>query len=171
MSRRVHFIGICGTAMATVAAMLKKKGIDVRGSDQDVYPPMSDFLAKEGIPFAFATDGVDRLETVPANLRQIIGAGLKPDDALAALTTHAAAIAGVERRLGTLEPGKLGHVVVMTAPFHEERAKVKYVLVDGLKLGVKPEEAARAKAKGGGFRGRGGRGEPVEKAPPEDEGE
>jgi len=46
----VHLIGICGTAMATLAAMLKQKGLDVRGSDQDVYPPMSDFLASEGIP-------------------------------------------------------------------------------------------------------------------------
>jgi UDP-N-acetylmuramate: L-alanyl-gamma-D-glutamyl-meso-diaminopimelate ligase len=43
-------IGICGTAMATLAAMLKRKGLDVRGSDQDVYPPMSDFLASEHIP-------------------------------------------------------------------------------------------------------------------------
>ena len=47
---RIHFIGICGTAMATLAAMLKQKGYDVAGSDQDVYPPMSDFLAAEGIP-------------------------------------------------------------------------------------------------------------------------
>jgi UDP-N-acetylmuramate: L-alanyl-gamma-D-glutamyl-meso-diaminopimelate ligase len=36
--------------MATLAAMLKRKGHDVQGSDQDVYPPMSDFLAAEGIP-------------------------------------------------------------------------------------------------------------------------
>jgi UDP-N-acetylmuramate: L-alanyl-gamma-D-glutamyl-meso-diaminopimelate ligase len=36
--------------MATAAAMLKQKGFDVRGSDQDVYPPMSDFLAAEHIP-------------------------------------------------------------------------------------------------------------------------
>jgi len=36
--------------MATLAAMLKRRGHDVRGSDQDVYPPMSDFLAAEGIP-------------------------------------------------------------------------------------------------------------------------
>ncbi len=50
MADRIHFIGICGTAMATVAAMLKQKGLDVRGSDQDVYPPMSDFLAAEHIP-------------------------------------------------------------------------------------------------------------------------
>jgi UDP-N-acetylmuramate: L-alanyl-gamma-D-glutamyl-meso-diaminopimelate ligase len=47
---KIHLIGICGTAMATLAAMLKRRGYDVRGSDQDVYPPMSDFLAAEQIP-------------------------------------------------------------------------------------------------------------------------
>ena len=46
---RIHLIGICGTAMATLAAMLKSKGFDVRGSDQNVYPPMSDFLHEQGI--------------------------------------------------------------------------------------------------------------------------
>ena len=46
---RIHLIGVCGTAMATVAALLKGRGHDVRGSDQNVYPPMSDFLAAEGI--------------------------------------------------------------------------------------------------------------------------
>jgi UDP-N-acetylmuramate: L-alanyl-gamma-D-glutamyl-meso-diaminopimelate ligase len=50
LSERIHFIGICGTAMATLAAMLKHKGLDVSGSDQNVYPPMSDFLDAEGIP-------------------------------------------------------------------------------------------------------------------------
>jgi UDP-N-acetylmuramate: L-alanyl-gamma-D-glutamyl-meso-diaminopimelate ligase len=46
---RVHFIGICGTAMATLAALLKARGHHVQGSDAQVYPPMSDFLAREGI--------------------------------------------------------------------------------------------------------------------------
>ena len=36
--------------MATLAALLKHRGFDVRGSDEQVYPPMSDFLAAEGIP-------------------------------------------------------------------------------------------------------------------------
>ena len=49
MSKRIHFIGICGTAMATLAAMLKARGHDVQGSDHGVYPPMSDFLAREQI--------------------------------------------------------------------------------------------------------------------------
>jgi UDP-N-acetylmuramate: L-alanyl-gamma-D-glutamyl-meso-diaminopimelate ligase len=35
--------------MATLAALLKSKGFDVRGSDQNVYPPMSDFLVQQGI--------------------------------------------------------------------------------------------------------------------------
>jgi UDP-N-acetylmuramate: L-alanyl-gamma-D-glutamyl-meso-diaminopimelate ligase len=47
---RIHLIGICGTAMATLAALLRHRGHDVRGSDQHVYPPMSDFLAAERIP-------------------------------------------------------------------------------------------------------------------------
>jgi len=46
---RVHLIGVCGTAMATLAALLKHGGNDVSGSDEHVYPPMSDFLAAEGI--------------------------------------------------------------------------------------------------------------------------
>jgi len=47
--KRVHFIGVCGTAMATLAAMLKARGLDVQGSDHGVYPPMSEFLAREQI--------------------------------------------------------------------------------------------------------------------------
>ncbi|MEO6212918.1 MAG: UDP-N-acetylmuramate:L-alanyl-gamma-D-glutamyl-meso-diaminopimelate ligase [Vicinamibacterales bacterium] len=47
--QRIHLIGICGTAMGTVAAMLQARGHDVRGSDQNVYPPMSDFLRQQGV--------------------------------------------------------------------------------------------------------------------------
>src|SRR5687768_10419102 len=46
---RVHLIGICGTAMGTLAALLKHRGFDVRGSDEKIYPPMSDFLRTEEI--------------------------------------------------------------------------------------------------------------------------
>jgi UDP-N-acetylmuramate: L-alanyl-gamma-D-glutamyl-meso-diaminopimelate ligase len=47
--KRIHLIGVCGTAMATLAALLRSRGHDVQGSDQNVYPPMSDFLRTEGI--------------------------------------------------------------------------------------------------------------------------
>jgi UDP-N-acetylmuramate: L-alanyl-gamma-D-glutamyl-meso-diaminopimelate ligase len=48
--RRIHFTGICGTGMASLAAMLKDSGYQVSGSDEGVYPPMSDFLAGKQIP-------------------------------------------------------------------------------------------------------------------------
>ena len=47
--RSVHFIGICGTAMASAAAAMQEKGFSVSGSDQNVYPPMSTFLADRKI--------------------------------------------------------------------------------------------------------------------------
>jgi UDP-N-acetylmuramate: L-alanyl-gamma-D-glutamyl-meso-diaminopimelate ligase len=43
--KSVHFVGIGGTAMASAAAAMKEKGFAVTGSDQNVYPPMSTFLA------------------------------------------------------------------------------------------------------------------------------
>jgi len=47
--RRVHFLGICGTAMGAVAVAMKEQGWSVSGSDNQAYPPMSDFLAARGI--------------------------------------------------------------------------------------------------------------------------
>ena len=54
--------------------------------------------------------------------------------------------------------GKLGHLVVMTAPFDEERAKVRYVLADGIKFDMeKSQPASKGAAGKGGFgKGRGG---------------
>ena len=46
---RVHFLGICGTAMGAVASAMKDLGWTVSGSDHKAYPPMSDFLASRGI--------------------------------------------------------------------------------------------------------------------------
>lgn len=47
--KSVHFVGICRTAMASTAAALKQKSYIVTGSDQNVYPPMSTFLAARQI--------------------------------------------------------------------------------------------------------------------------
>jgi UDP-N-acetylmuramate: L-alanyl-gamma-D-glutamyl-meso-diaminopimelate ligase len=48
-SRHIHLIGICGTAMASLAGMLKQRNFHVTGSDAAAYPPMSDFLTSLGI--------------------------------------------------------------------------------------------------------------------------
>ncbi|HEU0275389.1 MAG TPA: UDP-N-acetylmuramate:L-alanyl-gamma-D-glutamyl-meso-diaminopimelate ligase [Candidatus Udaeobacter sp.] len=44
-----HFLGICGTAMGSVAAALNDRGFKVTGSDENIYPPMSTFLQKKEI--------------------------------------------------------------------------------------------------------------------------
>jgi len=59
--KHIHLIGICGTAMASLAGMLKQRGFHVTGSDAAAYPPMSDFLRDLGIPVAqpFAAKNLD----------------------------------------------------------------------------------------------------------------
>ena len=59
--KHVHLIGICGTAMASLAGMLNERDFHVTGSDAAAYPPMSDFLASLGIPVAqpFTVENLD----------------------------------------------------------------------------------------------------------------
>ena len=47
---KVHISGVCGTATASLAGLLRLRGHEVTGSDQDVYPPMSSQLQELGIP-------------------------------------------------------------------------------------------------------------------------
>jgi UDP-N-acetylmuramate: L-alanyl-gamma-D-glutamyl-meso-diaminopimelate ligase len=59
--KHIHLIGICGTAMASLAGMLQERGFRVTGSDAASYPPMSTFLESLGIPVAqpFAEANLD----------------------------------------------------------------------------------------------------------------
>ena len=59
---KMYLIGVCGTAMATLAAMLVERGHAVHGSDAHVYPPMSDFLVARGI---VCLDGFDEAHITP----------------------------------------------------------------------------------------------------------
>ncbi|HEY7140790.1 MAG TPA: UDP-N-acetylmuramate--L-alanine ligase [Methylomirabilota bacterium] len=64
--RRIHLVGVAGTGMGAFAGMLKAAGHEVSGSDQNVYPPMSDMLRAWAIPVLAPYD--------PANLDVV-----KPD--------------------------------------------------------------------------------------------
>ncbi len=68
--KNIYLIAICGTAMGSLAAMLKAKGFHVYGSDSHVYPPMSTFLESQGIP---VFDGFDEKHLDPAPDLVIIG--------------------------------------------------------------------------------------------------
>lgn len=45
----IHMMGICGTAMASLAGLLKSSGFKVTGSDANPYPPMSNQIESLGI--------------------------------------------------------------------------------------------------------------------------
>ncbi|MCB1643866.1 MAG: UDP-N-acetylmuramate:L-alanyl-gamma-D-glutamyl-meso-diaminopimelate ligase [Pseudomonadales bacterium] len=65
---RIHILGICGTLMGSIALLAKAAGHQVTGSDQNIYPPMSDQLAAAGIDLA---DGY-RAENIPADTELVI---------------------------------------------------------------------------------------------------
>ena len=60
--RRVHLIGVAGTGMGAFAGMLKASGYEVTGSDENVYPPMSDMLREWGIDVftPYAAENIER---------------------------------------------------------------------------------------------------------------
>ncbi len=60
--KHIHLIGICGTAMASLAGMLQAGGHRVTGSDSAAYPPMSDQLAAWGIQVFGSYDAANLAE-------------------------------------------------------------------------------------------------------------
>ena len=66
--RHVHIIGVCGTLMGAFAAYLRRRGLEVTGSDQNIYPPMSDVLKEAQVKLC--------LGYAPENLNTL---GKKPD--------------------------------------------------------------------------------------------
>jgi len=63
-----HFLGICGTAMGSVAAALSERGFTVTGSDENVYPPMSTFLEQRNIALCSGY----RAENIPARADVVV---------------------------------------------------------------------------------------------------
>ncbi len=75
-TKKVHLMGICGSAMGALAALLAKKGYEVRGSDASPYPPMSNFLAARGIPVMRGYDDPSVLDWGPDVV--VIGNVIRP---------------------------------------------------------------------------------------------
>lgn len=87
-------------------------------------------LEEAGIKFGFSAKGASA-NNIMGNLRLMIGQGLSEDMALAALTTNAAQILGIDQVTGTVESGKLANMIVSTAPIFSEDAQVKMMFIEG----------------------------------------
>ena len=64
---QIHFIAIGGTGMGSLAGLLKSRGVTVTGSDEALYPPMSDALVSWGIPVSegFCAENVEQRSPCP----------------------------------------------------------------------------------------------------------
>ncbi len=89
-------------------------------------------LHKAGVKFSFSTDGLQRPEQFAEKLRDVVAEGLPEAAAADALAAGGAALAKASDRLGTLEPGKYGHLVALTGPISDAKTKVRLVAADGI---------------------------------------
>jgi imidazolonepropionase-like amidohydrolase len=99
-------------------------------------PKTAAALAKAGVPFAFASAGLEEPRDFIKNAAKAVQSGLSRDDALKALTLQAATIAGAADRLGSLEPGKMANVLVTEGDLFDEKMTVRHVFVDGRRVNI-----------------------------------
>jgi imidazolonepropionase-like amidohydrolase len=88
-------------------------------------------LARAGVPFAFASDGLRTGEEFLANIRLAVASGLPRDAAIRAATLSAAVILGVDQQLGSIEAGKIANLIVTDGDLFDEQTRVKAVYVGG----------------------------------------
>jgi imidazolonepropionase-like amidohydrolase len=136
-------------AKPKTAAELEKDALERRKSEAIAnYTTQASVFNKAGVSFGFSSLSA-KPKDIPANLRRMIAAGLSEDAALAALTTTPAQLLGLSDRMGTVENGKMANLVISDKSYFNEKAKVRYVFVDGVmyKLEVKEEKKADPNAK------------------------
>ncbi|PJC71326.1 MAG: UDP-N-acetylmuramate:L-alanyl-gamma-D-glutamyl-meso-diaminopimelate ligase, partial [Zetaproteobacteria bacterium CG_4_8_14_3_um_filter_59_5] len=112
MSKHIHILGICGTAMAAIAVLAREQGYKVSGSDAGIYPPMSDYLRHQGIAIA----PFDAANLDPAPDLVVIGNALSRGnvEVEAVLNSGIAYTSGAQFIGDHILPGRHGVVVAGT---------------------------------------------------------
>jgi imidazolonepropionase-like amidohydrolase len=99
-------------------------------------------LERAGLLYAFGSDGLKEPKDFVKNAAKAVRDGLAPDAAIRALTINAARIAGVAERLGSIEKGKIANLVVTEGDLFDDKARVRYVFIDGEPVTVEEEKNA-----------------------------
>jgi imidazolonepropionase-like amidohydrolase len=122
----------------------EKEALEKRKADFiSLYTGQAAAFQKAGITFGFSSLSVKTADIRP-NLRRMIKAGLTEDQALGALTTGPAQLLGLSDRLGTIDNGKIASLVLSDKPYFDEKAKVRYVFVDGTMYKYDVKETPKA---------------------------
>jgi imidazolonepropionase-like amidohydrolase len=102
--------------------------------DDPYYHPFS--LAGElhaaGVKITFGTFDSSDSRTLPYEAANTVSFGLPKEEALNAVTINAAEILGVSDRLGTIEAGKIGNLIVTDGDPLEITTQVEYLFIDGI---------------------------------------
>jgi imidazolonepropionase-like amidohydrolase len=160
-----------GQAAYETASDLKKAGVPVilnvkwpvkeKDSDPEEIPSMRTLqlrdkapttpatLAAAGVPFGVSSDGFDAPKDVIKALKKSIDVGLKPADAIRALTLSAAEIYGVAGRIGSIEKGKIANLTVVKGDLFDDKAKISMVFIDGKRYLPAPEAPTPARPSAG----------------------
>jgi hypothetical protein len=127
---------------APPTSLFSQRGKEEREkAEKETFPKNPAKLAEAGVPFALSSLGTDDPKTFSEGILKAIEAGLPKETALAALTTVPANFFGLERALGTLEPGKIANLVLVEGELLAKETKVKTVFVDGKKFDLKDVKA------------------------------
>jgi len=113
---------------------------------RDKAPIAPAVLTKAGVRWAFYSDGLEQARDLQQAIKKALDNGLTREDALRALTIWPAEIYGVANRMGSIEKGKIGNLVVTRGDLFDDRTRVEAIIVDGRKY---------APAPAAGFGGRG----------------
>ncbi len=125
---------------------VERAALERRKSDfMALYEGQAFAFQSAGIPFGFSTLTA-KSNDVHKNLCRMIKAGLKEDQALAALTVVPAQMLGLSDRLGTIDNGKIANLVISDMAYFEEKAKVRYVFVEGVMYEIEAKMIDKTKA-------------------------
>ncbi len=97
----------------------------------DIAPENAGRLDNAGVTIALTSYGLKDSSTFLTAVTQAVEHGLKRESALRALTVTPAKLLGIGERLGTIETGKLAHLVITDGPLFERKTKIVETWVDG----------------------------------------
>ena len=105
-------------------------------------------LAKAGVKFAFYSGSITAPKDLLKAVKKSIDAGLSEDAAIRALSLTPADIFGVSDRLGSIEKGKIANLIVADGDLFNEKTKIKFVFVDGMRFEIREPEKPKDPPKG-----------------------